>query len=599
MKRFFLCIFFVFVVAAPLHGNVITVINSNDSGAGSLRWAINGANAIAGRDTIRFNILVAGVQTIALTGQLPALTDNSGVLIDGLSQPGASTGQQPPATAVLMIEIDGLNAGQSHGLYILSSHNVIRGLVLKNFQRDGIRIEGTPNGSNHNIIYCNFIGSDVTGTQTQGNGWDQKELWAGVDILAPPCMEPLFAQKNVVEANLISDNYAEGVAIMNCPPSDVSENLVLQNYIGTDISGTMDFGNRHTGVFIGEGAHDNVVDHNLICGNDMEGISIVGYAESHIPTYKNLLTHNLIGIDISGAPLPNGREGVNIGEYNGTKYRGGFAPDNVVGPGNMIAYNGMAGVSVWEDYRTAWNADGNRITQNSIFDNGGLGIDLGNDGVTPNDPGDADGGPNQHLNHPKITSAQYKAGGALISGTISIDRPPNTATVEVFTVRPDPSGFGEGARYLGSTTPDAAGNWSVMVTGVAGNDSVTATTTDDIFNTSEFSPYVGLVPYTSIDEMALEQQPGRYPLLYNYPNPFNAETIICYTLPSRGRVKLEIYNALGERIRLLTDENQERGVYTLQWDGCDQAGVAVGSGSYYVKLRVKNIQLVHGILLLK
>lgn len=583
MRRLFHSILIVLLAVAPMLGAIITVTNTSDAGSGSLRWAITSANLIAGKDTIQFNIPAAGVQTIAVASQLPRLTDFSGVFMDGLSQPGAVSGAQPPATAVLMIVLEGRQAGQSHGIWILSANNTIRGLVIKNFQREGIRIEGTANGSDYNTLLCNFVGTDETGTKPQGNGSDKKELWAGIDILVTPSQEPKFARKNVVEANLVSDNYAEGIAIMNCPPGDVSENLVLQNYVGTDISGTMDLGNEHTGVFIGEGAHDNLVDNNLISGNNTEGIAIVGYPDAYINTFNNTLTNNRIGIDAFGSPLPNNREGVNIGEYFGTKYQGGFAPHNTIGPGNIIAYNGSAGIAIWEHYRTKGNADGNLITMNMIYANNGLGIDLGNDGVTLNDFSDLDTGANQQLNHPVITSALFKSGQALISGTILIDRAPQNARVELFIAKPDPSGYGEGAQFLAAVTPDAAGNWAVMLTGVTLQDSLTATTSDDVANTSEFCPCTGLTLYTQV-ETRIAAATRHLELAQNYPNPFNAETTIPFWLEKRERVRLELFNLLGQSIRVLLNDEREAGHHELIWDGRNAGGITVSSGVYFARL---------------
>src|SRR3989442_1046304 len=65
-----------------------TVTNTNDSGDGSLRWAITNANGTAGTDLIAFNISGTGVQTITPLSSLPYITDP--VTIDGYTQPGAS-----------------------------------------------------------------------------------------------------------------------------------------------------------------------------------------------------------------------------------------------------------------------------------------------------------------------------------------------------------------------------------------------------------------------------------------------------------------------------------------------------------------------------
>ena len=61
-----------------------------------------------------------------------------------------------PAAAVLMIEIDGIQTGQPHGLWIVSSFNVVRGLAINNFQRAGIRLQGNQDATNQNLIFYNF-----------------------------------------------------------------------------------------------------------------------------------------------------------------------------------------------------------------------------------------------------------------------------------------------------------------------------------------------------------------------------------------------------------------------------------------------------------
>src|SRR5437868_13649817 len=89
---------------APLAAATFTVINTNDSGAGSLRQAILDANANAGADTIAFAIPGPGVHTISPATALPMMTE--AVVLDGYTQPGASPNTQPNGEdAVLPIEI--------------------------------------------------------------------------------------------------------------------------------------------------------------------------------------------------------------------------------------------------------------------------------------------------------------------------------------------------------------------------------------------------------------------------------------------------------------------------------------------------------------
>ena len=77
-------------------------------------------------------------------------------------------------------------------------------------------------------------------------------------------------------------------------------------------------------------------------------------------------------------------------------------------------------------------------------------------------------------------------------------------------------------------------------------------------------------------------------LLTGYPNPFVAadgsQARIDYRLDSPGAVRLQIYNSLGQPVRLLVDEFQEVGVWSAGWDGRDDEGMSLGSGIYYYEL---------------
>ncbi len=590
-------ILFLFVLTTGfMHGATYVVMNINDTGTNSLRWAITQANTNPGPDNINFNIPGAGPHMIVPLSPLPILWDSAGVFIDGFTEPGSSAGANPPSTATLMIIVDGTLAGPTHGFWIfnpLTAHsNTIQGLVIQNFQQDGIRIQATPYGTFNNIVFCNFIGTDQSGTTAQGNGTNLQRPWAGVNIVCVPETVGI-AFDNVVDGNLTSANYAEGIGISSCPPGDVFLNLVIHNYSGTDITGTVDLGNAHDGVYIGEGAHDNAVDMNLISGNDFEGVCIVGYAEMGWNSHNNTLWNNIIGLDINLSPLGNTMDGVSIGQY-GNWYQGGFASYNVV-DSNTIAYNGNNGVTVWEHYFSAINADGNTITRNSIYDNTWLGIDLADDGVTANDGGDPDTGPNEELNFPVITSAQYSAGQTTVSGTIDIDTDPTQATIEVFHAAPDPSGYGEGIIYHGSTNPDASGSWNIVITGPSIGDSLTATTTDMNGNTSEFCQNVEIVA-VGIEEYAADK-PGGYALNQNHPNPFTISTAIHYALPKTMHMSLKIYDVTGRLVKTLNEGVYSAGDYTTYWHGDGESGSAVSSGVYFYRLETDDVRITRKLIL--
>ena len=82
--------------------------------------------------------------------------------------------------------------------------------------------------------------------------------------------------------------------------------------------------------------------------------------------------------------------------------------------------------------------------------------------------------------------------------------------------------------------------------------------------------------------------PSEFALMQNYPNPFNPETIIRYQIPQSSRVRLEVFNILGERIRTLMDTEQQSGYYQVIWNGKNDMGAIVPSGIYFYVLRWDN-----------
>lgn len=73
-------------------------------------------------------------------------------------------------------------------------------------------------------------------------------------------------------------------------------------------------------------------------------------------------------------------------------------------------------------------------------------------------------------------------------------------------------------------------------------------------------------------------------LIGNYPNPFNPDTAISFSLASSRDTRLVIYNALGQKVRVLADGMVTAGKHTIRWDGKNDAGQRVSSGVYYYKL---------------
>src|SRR5438270_11140668 len=152
---------------------------------------------------------------------------------------------------------------------------------------------------------------------------------------------------------------------------------------------------------------------------------------------------------------------------------------------NIIAGNSSEGIATDNGAIT-----GLAIRGNSIFSNGGLGIDLNLDGVTPNDAGDADTGPNNLQNFPVITSAGYSGSNVRIIGTLDT-LPIGTYHIDFFSNSSiDPSGFGEGQTFIGPTdvVANGSGHATFDVTSPAPPGlKLLATATDASGNPTEFS----------------------------------------------------------------------------------------------------------------
>ncbi len=159
------------------------------------------------------------------------------------------------------------------------------------------------------------------------------------------------------------------------------------------------------------------------------------------------------------------------------------------------------------DLALAGAGSGSSILGNNIFANTNLGIDLGNDGVTPNDPGDTDTGPNNLQNFPVLSALNTNVGTTNIQG--SLNSSPNTPVrLDFFSNKVcDPSGFDECETFLGfgQVTTDITGNadFSVNLNGVTVplGSFVTVTATDSANNSSEFAACfpVGTAPLADLE----------------------------------------------------------------------------------------------------
>ncbi|GEM_PF-1857649 len=323
--------------------------------------------------------------------------------------------------------------------------------------------------ANGNTVRNNIIGTDVTGSAQLGS---QNR---GVFVQGSP--------NTTIQDNLIAGHLNFGVEVDGAPGAPMTLNLVTNNRIGINAAGTAEIVSGQNGIRV-EGATDSTFTNNTIGGSQQHGIFVRGDV-ARDRAINNLFQGNYIGVTAGGMNISN--------EYAGVYVYGSLATNNTF-TGNTIANNGdgvlippgivTGGVIVQE---TGTN---NVITNNSIYNNVGLGINLTaaifDTGVNPNDLNDPDIGANTYQNYPVLTSVPNPT---TVNG--AFNSMPNTSFIVEFFHSPtcDASRYGEGESFIGSTNvlTDAAGNatFSAVVSPAVGV--VTATARSSTTGTSEFS----------------------------------------------------------------------------------------------------------------
>jgi hypothetical protein len=513
-------------------GSTGNVVQGNSIGTN-----VNGTVALGNA----YGVVIQGASSTNTVGGTTAAARN---IIAASSVLGIAISDQGTTGNVVQGNYIGTNAAGSAALpnnwgiqlWGGTNHNILGGTaagagnLISGNAGEGINL--TDSGTTANVVQGNYIGTNADGSAALANGGDGVSLWNG-------------ANGNTVggtaagAGNLITGNQGPGVFLF----SSATANLVQGNYIGTNATGTAALGNPYSVVIQGSATNNTIGGTVAAARNVMAGSNVVAMMISGVGTTGNVVQGNYIGTNVNGTAALGNNFGVQIwggaanntiggmtpgagnvisgngyginivhsgttgnqvqGNYIGTDATGsvpvgnnvgiiinGGASNNTVGgspaAGNVIAFNKQVGVAV-VDATTI----GNSIRANTIYGNGGLGIDLGWDGVTLNRPGGSTTGPNRWQNYPVIKTASPGSTTA-VAGTL------NSVANMTFTLdfyaspTPDPSFFGQGQRYLDSATvtTDATGNAAFAVNLSAPTSTgewITATATDPAGNTSEFS----------------------------------------------------------------------------------------------------------------
>ncbi|MBK6727234.1 MAG: hypothetical protein IPG63_08255 [Xanthomonadales bacterium] len=408
--------------------SILTVLNANDSGIGSLRDALLDAQAAPGRQFIHFAIPGACPRVITLASLLPELTDL--VSIDGYTQPGSRANDSAFGfNASLCVIITAGAPTLPYGLRVATTGyggSEVKGLAFSGFLGSDGNAAAIQlvSGADHRV-YGNQFGGHVAGLGLVGSrngirvGASANRIEIGGDLAA---------------RNLIGGSSEVGVLI-----ASAEGRVALRgNLIGTGSSGNSVLANG-TGVLIDDSGFNHVAG-NKISGNLGHGLMIRGGDSD-----ENVVEENSIGVKAfsfclppctPNPALPNGGDGIHVTRAAGDAEN--HVPTYNRFIRNEVAFNGGAGFGLVDGWGTIWR-------ENTVHDNDDLAVDIGNDGVDPIDDDTsqeftlAQGG----MNRPRILAVDGESIDIEFSGM------PGGYEVTVYVNEAcDPSGFGEGERVF-------------------------------------------------------------------------------------------------------------------------------------------------------
>lgn len=379
------------------------VTNTSDSGAGSLRSAITGANA-HGSGLISFNIgSGCGPHVIALGSPLPSITVP--LIVNGYTQAGSSVNDLDRGTdAKFCIVLEADNASVTKGLQIPTSAGdaaslFAKGIAFSGFSEAAIAL-GAGSGS---AIEGNRFGGSASGHALQSNG-------AGIRVDANAHDTEIGsddpAARNIIGGSSTGSGILVFGSLSGGSPAGSHDNQIMGNLIGVDWSGGADgnytsLPNAARGIYLA--GHDNEISGNFIGDNAQAGIYLANGGAQ-----RNTIENNAIGFFAGTTAHGNGAAGIRLaGDPND-------APTSNVIRYNLIGYNADQGV---------WIQIGklNRVRENTIYANGGLGIDLVDAGVLANDVDAMAQAPdyaNRGQNYPVLESARGGAASGHFTGLL-------------------------------------------------------------------------------------------------------------------------------------------------------------------------------------
>ena len=490
-------------------GNLVAGNFIGTNPAGSVAQNIAGDDVLIGSGSSANTVggLTLGARDLFVNNNAGGSSLGAGVDIEGASDNfvlGNFIGTDATGTKSL--------AGGTHSLGILiaagATKNTVGGTtaaagnLISGNKGSGVQIGATTDtvATSGNVLAGNHIGTDVTGLLALGNGFGSDPAGDGVDLIGAHSIDNTIGGSAAAAGNLIAGNAYDGIYL-----DDASDDTLASNLVGADAAQNFSntkMGNADYGIELDDAPtitiFRNLVVNNLAGGvalfyplttaalisnneiilNNGDGILFCACGDGGSAIYGNL-----IGTNASGTVnLGNKGYGIDIGSPNNTV--GGTAS----GDANVIAFNTKSGVGL-ENLNTDTR---NTISANSIYSNQTLGIDLGESGgPLANIAGGSQTGPNDYQNYPVLASAAASSEDTAIAGSL-IGAPNQTFTIQFFSnATADPTGYGQGQTFVGSTTAktnsSGVATFTFVAQGNLGGQMLSATATDPNGNTSEFA----------------------------------------------------------------------------------------------------------------
>ncbi len=431
-----------------------------------------------------------------------------------------------------------------------------------------------------NLVDSNFIGTDTTGkfsipNITAGVKLDTSSMGNLIGLNSGFFMlgMPVPGKWNLISGNGKFLGASYGVIL-----ELAFENIVSGNWIGLNLMGNDTIPNLGDGVHLKSSSGNFIGSNSDGSGDWQEGNYIAGNYGNGVYSFRsggNFIAGNVIGRTHTGNPRGNLAHGVMLDLGTVWTPVGGSVY-------NTIVHNALDGVAVIDS-----SSHNNRISRNRFGYNGGLAIDLEDDGVTANDPGDPDFGANTLLNFPVIDSAFYY--GPPDSVIVWVGEFPSIGgNLELYKVISDPLGYGEGDSIYGYFRVSSK-DTMVVLYGLQPGDTISGIVSDTLDNTSEFGMnYV--IKYPSFVE---EEE-----LVFNVSEVkqlITGKFILQYTIPERARVELSIIDRLGRSVAVLEKDTKSPGSYTITWD-CSRY---LSNGVYFYILKTDNNKIRGKFVFLK